>query len=92
MHEKTCQNCAHYSQHYALDHTKIFRVYCGHCKCSRPKRKLPDGKACDNFVPGSPDTDAFVSKDYLSKELLEYMFSLDLLPEIEEFRAPSSNK
>ena len=92
MHEKTRQNCAHYCQHYALDHKRLFRVYCGHCMYSRPKRKLPDGKACDNFVPGSPDTDAFASKEYLSKGLLEYMFSLDLLPEIEEFPAPSSSK
>jgi hypothetical protein len=31
-----------------------------------------------------PDETAFVTKEYLSKELLEYMMKLELLPEIQE--------
>lgn len=50
----------------------------------RAKQKLPDAKACENFIPGSAQENAFASKEYLSKELLQYMLSLELLPEIED--------
>ena len=82
MSNQCCANCSYYLRHYTFDDRKIFRVYCGHCTFSRPKRKLPDAKACENFIPGLPQEDAFASKEYLSKELLAYMLSLELLPEI----------
>jgi len=82
MSNQCCANCSYYLRHYTFDARKIFRVYCGHCTFSRPKRKLPDAKACENFIPGLPQEDAFASKEYLSKELLAYMLSLELLPEI----------
>ena len=82
MGEKLCQNCRYYKHHFTLDQRKMFRVYCGHCTFSRARHKKPDAVACDNFVPGDPAEDAFVSKEYLSKELLQYMLSLELLPEI----------
>lgn len=84
MDEKQCKNCQHYLQHFALNNRRIFRVNCGHCTFTRPKRKQPDAKACENFIPGSVPEDAFASKEYLSKQLLQYVLSLDLLPEIEE--------
>jgi len=84
MIEKQCRQCQHYLQHYTLDKRRIFRVYCGHCKLGRPKRKFPDAEACENFVPGSAQEDAFASKEYLSKKLLQYALNLELLPEIEE--------
>ena len=83
MDERVCRNCAYYLYHYTLDKRKIFRVYCGHCTRSRHKRKQPDTKACELFQPGSKQEDAFVTKEYLSKELLQYILSLELLPEIE---------
>ncbi len=84
MVERQCRECQHYLQHYTLDKRKIFRVHCGHCTLDRPKRKLPDAKACNNFIPGTAQEDAFASKEYLSKELLQYVLSLELLPEIED--------
>ena len=84
MDEKQCKDCQYYIQHYTYDKEKFFRVYCGHCTYSRVRRKLPDAKACENYVEGSPREDAFVSKEYLCKALLEYMTSLELLPEIDD--------
>lgn len=87
MNHATCQDCQHFLQHYALDKKKIFRVYCGHCTFHRAKKKYPDAKACEHFVPAPADSDAFVTKEFLSKELLRYMLRLELLPEqIEDLR------
>ena len=83
MSEKQCRGCQYFRQHYTFDERKIFRVYCGHCTLGRVRRKQPDSKACESFIPGVPQEDAFASKEYLSKELLQYMLSLELLPEIE---------
>ena len=84
MDEKQCENCQYYIQHYALNKHRFFRVHCGHCTFTHPKRKRPDTKACENYAPGIPPEDAFASKEYLSKELLQYVLGLDLLPEIEK--------
>ena len=83
MVEHTCKECQFFLQHYTFDKSRIFRVYCGHCTHSRAKHKYPDTKACTNYKPGTGPEDSFVSKEYLSKKLLQYMLSLDLLPEIE---------
>lgn len=82
MEQKVCKDCEYYRQHYTFDKQKIFRVYCGHCTCMRPKTKRPLSKSCENFVQRDPDKEPFASKEYLSKALLEYMMKLDLLPEI----------
>ncbi len=84
MEKLYCKNCAHYRQHYALDKRKIFRVNCGHCTFRKATRKRPDTVACDGFVSAPPDEDAFASKEYLSKELLQYLLHLELLPQIED--------
>ena len=83
MNQKCCKNCAHYYQHYALDNRHIFRVNCGHCTIMKATKKLPLTKGCENFSPASPDEFAFATKEYLSKELLQYLLRLELLPEIE---------
>lgn len=85
MKEHMCGNCAYFQQHYSLDEKKIFRVYCGHCKFVKVRKKYPDSPACENFVPGEPDENAFVNKEYLGKELLRYVMQLDLLPEIGDY-------
>lgn len=86
--EEKCNACQYFLQHYCFDKRKLFRVYCGHCTFSGVKRKHPDAKACENFIAGLTDTDAFATKEYLSKELLQYVLSLQLLPEIEEVPMP----
>lgn len=92
MNGEKCSACQYFLQHYCLDKRKLFRISCGHCVFSRAKTKSPDNKACQNFVPGVADTDAFVSKEYLSKELLRYVFQLSLLPEIEDASVPLVKK
>ena len=75
MSETTCSSCMYFKQHYALDERTIFRVYCGHCTCQRVKPKRPDTKICKNYIQKKPDENAFVSKEYLSKKLMDYMLS-----------------
>ena len=84
MEKNICKNCIHYRQHYTFDEKKIFRVYCGHCAQYPAKRKKPDTAACEHFIPAPPDENAFVSKEYLSKALLQYLLNLEFLPPIED--------
>ena len=84
MDEKTCNGCAHFLQHYGLDGKRLFKVDCGHCTKKVGYRKSPDTKACKMYSPGGDSADPFVTKEYLSKELLNYMLRLELLPEIQQ--------
>lgn len=84
MDQSTCNTCVYHLQHYAFDRRKIFRVYCGHCTYIKAKKKRPDSKTCENYIPSAPDEEAFVTREYLSKALLEYMLKLELLPEIHD--------
>jgi len=84
MTNNICKNCTHFLQHYAFDNRKIFRVYCGHCTFPKIRRRKPHTKACEHFQLAPPDEDAFVSKEYLSKELLRYLLTLELLPPIDD--------
>ncbi len=84
MSTNMCNTCVYYQQHYAFDKRRIFRVYCGHCTFLKGKRKKPDSNVCENYVPAEPDEAAFATKEYLSKTLLEYVLSLELLPEIDK--------
>lgn len=84
MDSVTCKNCQYYRQHYCLHQGQLFRVFCGHCTFTRTKKKYPDTKGCEHFVPAPSPTDSFVTKEYLSKELLRYILDMELLPEIEE--------
>ena len=84
MCENQCKSCKYYRQHYALDNCRIFQVFCGHCTFDRVKSKKQDSPACKNFFPKSSHEETFVAKEYLTKELLQYMLRLELLPEIED--------
>ena len=84
MEQNQCKSCKYYRQHYTMDARKIFRVHCGHCTFDRVRRKQPDTQACDHYVAGTSQEEAFASKEYLSKELLRYLLCLELLPEVEE--------
>ncbi len=83
MENKYCRHCMHFQQHYALNGRKIFRIYCGHCTLHTARKRRPDTIACENFAPGCADEEAFATKEYLSKELLQYLLNLELLPPIE---------
>lgn len=83
MSNQCCANCCYYLGHYTFDARRIFRVNCGHCTLGQPRFKKPDTQSCNNYLPSPPQEDTFVSKEYLSKELLRYMLDLELLPEIE---------
>lgn len=82
MGKEKCGSCEHFRQHYAFDKRRIFRVYCGHCTISKVKRRRPDADACENYKLSEPDENAFVTKEYLSKALLDHVLSLELLPQI----------
>ena len=82
MDKKCCGSCEYFYQHYILNGRKIVRVYCGHCTYHRIRTHRPDRDACEHYLPAPPDEAAFVSKEYLSKELLQYVLNLELLPEI----------
>ena len=84
MCENTCNSCKYFQQHYTFNRRKLFRVHCGHCTFLKAKRKLPNARICENYHHSEPDVSAFVSKEYLNKELLRYLLSLELLPEIED--------
>ena len=77
-----CKSCTFFRQHYTFDNRKIHQVYCGHCTFSRPKAKHPDARICENYVENKSAKDSFVTKEYLTKALLEYVLKLELLPEI----------
>ena len=84
MKENVCGTCAYFIQHYALDKKSIYKVFCGHCHFGRLRRKTPDASPCENYVKGEPDVNAFARKEYISKELLQYLLHLELLPEIKD--------
>ncbi len=79
---QTCENCTHYLRHYILNSGKLCRIYCGHCTYAKPKTKKPDAPSCQYYAPKSPDEEIYVTREYLTKELLGHFLSLELLPEI----------
>ena len=85
MNETYCHSCRHFIQHYALRNGRLIQMFCGHCTFKSPKAKRPYKKACEHFEQGVKDTEAFASKEYLSKKLLEKVLSMELLPDIEEY-------
>ena len=85
MNHKQCKDCRQYIQHYTFNDHLLFRVNCGHCVLPEMRKtKRPDTKACNQFEPRDPEENAFVTKEYLSKPLLERVLSMELLPEIKD--------
>ena len=85
MDSNRCGCCSYFQQHYAINKNgKLFRVCCGQCLFNRAKARRPDAKICDNFLQGGSDTSRFATTTYLTKELLQYVLSLPLFPEIED--------
>ena len=92
MNDRQCEECQYFRQHYTVDDKRIFRVYCGHCTRGRIKKKKPDTKACEYFASASPVEEFFVTKEYLSKELLQRVLGMELLPDIQKLPPMESIK
>ena len=82
MEKITCKTCVHFRQHYGISEGRIFRIHCGHCTFPKVRTKRPDANACQHYTLAPPDEDAFVSREYLTKSLLQYLLTLELLPTI----------
>lgn len=82
MEEKQCSGCEYFLQHYGIKDGVLFSIHCGHCRFRRAKQKRPDDRACEHFVPGVEEREKFVTKEYLTKELLRYVLSMELFPEM----------
>ena len=50
----------------------------------RVRKKQPDTSACENYRPGGTNEAAFVTKEYLRKELLSDVLNMELLPDIQD--------
>ena len=81
--KRMCKDCEHYQQHYAFDRQELFRVCCGRCLLQRKKR-FPDAAVCENFLLTPSVECRFVTKEYLTKELLQYLLQLELLPQMKD--------
>lgn len=85
MENQTCKDCAHFYQHYVMTEDSCVRAYCGHCCYGRQKRKRPDSKICEGFLP-QPKTvpDRQRTIHYLTTTVLERILDLELPPEIKD--------
>ena len=50
MKEQTCAECQHFRQHYGFDGQQYEWLNCGHCVFPRIKKRLPDTRACEQFL------------------------------------------
>ena len=74
-----CGNCTKYIQHYGIFDGKLRKVFYGHCMEKNKCNLDEDSAACNLFVPGDPMDTRMVSKEYLTKELLQKVLSMSLL-------------
>ena len=87
MIEPVCQNCQHFYRHYIIDSQRCTPVNCGHCCFPGLKRRKPDDKGCVHFLAREepvdlPDRRGVI--DFLTKEMLEHILTLNLPPEVDE--------
>ena len=81
MEKKTCKECDRYIQHYAFLDGRFRPVFCGHCPAHKTKKVKPYTEACDGFIPGRPMEEQLVTKEYLTKKMLEYFMKMELWEE-----------
>ena len=82
MKQNICGQCEHFHRHYVLDEQALMPACCGHCVYPRLKNRRPDAPACGNYVMGERKLP--VSKHFLTMELVRWVQSLELPPEIRE--------
>ena len=82
MNTKTCSDCQNFRQHYIINEKHCTWVNYGHCIKHIVKRISPDSKACCDFTQKEPPTETHITKDYVTKELLKYIQTLELPPDI----------
>ena len=80
MEENRCKNCKHFLQHYIMDEGSCAAVNCGHCTVPRLKTRKPDAPACVHYV--RRETPAPANRHFLTAELLRWIQTLELPPEI----------
>ena len=90
MEEKTCKECAHYRQHYILNGEKILRIYCGRCTVWPTKPRKSFKPACERFEQGTPDEEAFASKEQKAKREKENLIFVDAKEQKEKYAVPSA--
>jgi len=78
----TCKSCTHFYQHYGMRNGKVYKVFCGHCVAAkgRPRMCRPYQKVCENYSPGVDPVEDYVTKEYLTKALLDRILKLELWP------------
>ncbi len=84
MNTPICKDCIHFRQHYILTANGLLGICCGHCTLNNVKHKSPRKPACDDYSPSPDIRDLFPRKNYVTKKLLEYLTTLEFLPDIKE--------
>jgi len=78
-----CRNCKFFMQHYILDNGKLRWINRGHCTNGKLRDRQAFAKVCAQYEYQSPVEDGYADKEYLSKELLRKVLTMDLLPQMD---------
>ena len=81
----TCENCAHFEQHYYLDAQYCGALDCGHCIRGRTKHRKASASACAHFQerehpPRLPDRNGVIH--FLTTKILQRLMEMELPPEV----------
>ena len=76
--DNTCKYCTHFVQHYGIFDGKLRPIFCGHCLLERKKNRKPYTPICDQFEQGTLIDDKMVTKEYLTKKLLQHILDMEL--------------
>ena len=82
MEPNFCKDCSHFRQHYILDAASCTAVDCGHCVHPWLKHRCAHSPACANFSLRETPSPLPATRHFLSVELLRWLHSLDLPPEV----------
>ena len=80
----SCKQCIHYVQHYGLFEGKLRPIFCGHCLFEHRKCKKPDAAICDQFIQNTSPYSKMVTKEYLTKKLLQHILDMELWQPLED--------
>lgn len=82
MEQYLCKDCSHFRQHYILDANSCTAIDCGHCVYPRLKHRHARAPACANFSLRAAPPPLPATRHFLSAEVLRWLRSLDLPPEV----------